>query len=339
MPAAAALARNLARSRALLAHARGRMEAAPPATRGAAWMIVSAVLMATLATLIRNLSSEIHPFEIAFFRSFLGLLFVLPWLLRAGFPAVRTERLGLYAIRAVVGAAAMLSWFEALSLMPLADAVALSFTSPLFATAGAALFLGEDVRMRRWSATVIGFLGAMIILRPGQTALTGPAALVLFSAATMAVAGLMVKALSRTEPTKAIVLYMVLLMSPLTLVPALFVWRWPGPADMAWLLALAIIATTGNFTMTRALVVAEMSVVASFDFVRLPVAALLGFLVFSEVPDRWTWIGASVIAASSIYIAHRESVAERKRRRAAGLDEGLRAAAATPTQAGPPGAP
>ncbi|MGB8275666.1 MAG: DMT family transporter, partial [Alphaproteobacteria bacterium] len=300
-----------------IAAAQVRAHRAPAATRGAAWMVFAAALMAILATLIRNLSFTLHPFEIAFFRSFLGLVFIAPWLLRSGLPAVRTERFGLFTVRAVVGALAMLTWFQALALLPLADAVALSFTSPLFATAGAALFLGETVRARRWTATAIGFLGAMVILRPGSGTLTLAATLVLVSAATMAAAGLMVKELSRTEPPTAIVLYMVLLMSPLTLVPALFVWSWPTASQMLWLVFLAAVATMGNFAMTRALVVADISVVASFDFVRLPFAALLGFLVFGEVPDHWTWLGAAVIASSTVYIVHREAVLERRRRRAA----------------------
>lgn len=298
----------------LCSASRSKLESASPAVRGALWMSLSASLMALLATMIRAMSEQIHPFEIAFFRSFIGLLFILPWLLRGGFPAIRPEHFKLFAIRAIVGAAAMLAWFQSLALMPLADAVALSFTSPLFATAGAALFLGEDVRMRRWTATVIGFTGAMLILRPSHGAISVPALLVLFAAGAMAAAGLMVKSLTRTEPPAALVLYMVLLMSPITLIPALFVWTWPTPSQLAILAVLAVVATTGNFVMTRALVLADMSLLASFDFIRLPLAALFGFMAFGEVPDSWTWIGAGVIGASSIYIAHRESVAERRRR-------------------------
>ena len=288
--------------------------------------------MAALAALIRSLSATLHPFEIAFFRSFLGLMFILPWLVRSGIPAARTKRLRLFSVRAAIGALAMLTWFYALSIMPLADAVALSFTSPLFVTAGAALFLGEDVRARRWTATVIGFCGAMIILRPGAGTLSLAALLVIFAAATMAAAGLMVKELSRTEPAKIIVLYMVLFMSPLTLIPALFVWRWPSPMEFAWLAGLAAVATAGNFAYTRAIVEADISVVTPFDFVRLPFAAALGFFAFGEVPDRWTWIGGAVIATASIYVAHREARLERLGRKlpAAGAGGG--------DSTGPPGA-
>jgi drug/metabolite transporter (DMT)-like permease len=291
----------------------------PASTRGALWMVLGGGLMAALAGLIRALSSTLHPFEIAFFRSFLGLIFIVPWLLRSGLTAARTTRLPLFSIRAVVGALAMLTWFYALSIMPLADAIALSFTSPLFVTAGAALFLGEDVRARRWIATLVGFCGAMIILRPGAGTLALPALLVLFSAATMAAAGLMVKELSRTEPAKVIVLYMVLFMSPLTLIPALFVWRWPSPMELAWLAGRAAVATAGTFASPRALIDTDISVVTPFDFVRLPFAAALGFFAFGEFPDLMTWIGGALIAAASIYVAHREARLERGGRRAAAL--------------------
>jgi len=302
---------------ALVHRLRAAVAASPATTRGALWMVLGAGLMAALAGLIRQVSTSLHPFEIAFFRSFLGLVFIVPWLARSGLPAVRTRRLRLFSVRAVVGAAAMLTWFYALSVLPLADAIALSFTSPLFVTAGAALFLGEDVRARRWTATAIGFCGAMIILRPGGGSLTWAALLVLFAAATMAAAGLMVKELSRTEPARIIVLYMVLFMSPLTLVPALFVWRWPSGMELVWLAGLAAVATAGNFAYTRAMTEADISVVTPFDFVRLPFAAAIGFFAFGEVPDRWTWIGGAVIAAASIYVAHREAKLERLRRAAA----------------------
>lgn len=288
----------------------------PGTTRGALWMLLTALLMAILGVMIRYLSSSLHPFELAFFRSAFGVLFILPWLAKSGMPSVRTPRFRLFLVRAVVGGIAMLSWFYGLTVMPLADAVALGFTAPLFATAGAALFLGEDVRARRWTATIVGFCGAMVILRPGAGTLTSGALIVLFSAAVLAATGLLVKELSRTEPVRLIVLYMVLFMTPVTFVASLFVWRWPSLTEMVWLVALAAVATCGNVANTRALAEADMSVVTSFDFIRLPLTALLAYFAFGEAPDRWTWIGAAVIAVSSLYIAHREAQLEKRRRAA-----------------------
>ena len=290
---------------------------APPTTRGALWMILGAVFNASLGVLIRYMSGSLHPFEIAFFRSLFGVIVLLPWLGRSGIPSIRLKRVRLFLVRAAVGGVAMLTWFYGLTVMKLADAVALGFTAPLFATAGAALFLGEDVRARRWTATIIGFCGAMIILRPGAGTLTFGAIVVLSSAAALAATSLLVKELSRTEPAKLIVLYMVVFMTPVTLIASLFVWRWPTGTQLLWLAFLATVATVGNFANTRALAETDMSVVTSFDFVRLPITALLAFFAFGEVPDKWTWIGAAVIAVSSLYIAHRESRLDRLGRKPA----------------------
>lgn len=289
---------------------------APASARGALWLVLVAALTAVLAGLVRKLSATVHPFEIAFFRNLFGLGFMLPWLIQAGIPGIRTKKLRLYGLRAAVAAVAMLTFFYALSIMPLAEVIALGFTSPLFATAGAALFLGEDVRARRWTATIIGFLGAMAILRPGGDVLALGAVFVLISAAAMAAAALMVKNLSRTEPAAHIVLYLALFMTPLTLVPALFVWTWPGVGDLFWLVLLAAVATSSNVAIVKAFSEIDVSLVAALDFVRLPFVAAIGFVFFAEIPDVWTWIGAAVIAAASIYIAHREIQLDRLRRKA-----------------------
>lgn len=289
---------------------------APAAARGACWLVLVAALTAVLAGLVRKLSATIHPFEIAFFRNFFGLAFMLPWLAAAGIPGFRTRRLRLYVVRAVVAAIAMLTFFYALSIMPLADVIALAFTSPLFATAGAALFLGETVRVRRWSATLIGFLGAMLILRPGAETISLGAVIVLVSAAAMAGAALMVKNLSRTEPAAQIVLYLALFMTPLTLVPALFVWTWPSWGEIFWLALVAGVATSSNVAIVKAFSEIDVSLVAAFDFVRLPFTAAVGYVFFAEVPDVWVWVGAAIIAAASVYIAHREMQLDRLRRRA-----------------------
>ena len=285
----------------------------PAPVKGALWMLVSAAALAGLTGVVRHMSAGLHPFEIAFFRSFFGLLILAPWLMRSGLGVLRTKRLGLYTLRCALGVATMLMWFTAISMVPLADAVALGFTSPLFVILGAALFLGEVVRGRRLGATLCGFAGALIILRPGGGVLDLGAVLVLLSAVTLAGANLSVKELSRTEPVQAIVTYMVIFMVPLTFIPALLVWQTPTPAQLAELLGLAAVATLGNYAMTRAVAVADASSVMPYDYARLPFAALIGFFVFGETSDAATWIGAGVIAVASLYLAHHESKAEQRR--------------------------
>jgi drug/metabolite transporter (DMT)-like permease len=270
-------------------------------------MIGAGANFAIMIVIVRHVSAEQHPFEIAFFRNMFGLAFMLPWIVRTGWEGLRTKRFRLHLFRALIGLSAMLCFFSAISLIPVAEVTALTFTAPLFATIGAALVLGEKVRLRRWTATAIGFVGTVVILRPGSATLTPAALTALASAAFMAVAILSVKALSRTENPNAIVLYMGLLLTPLSLVGALFVWTTPAPETWPWLVVMGLTATLGQLLMTRAFATAEASAVLPFDFARLIFVAIFGFLLFGERPDLWTWIGAAVIIAATVYIAHREA--------------------------------
>ena len=284
----------------------------PASLRGAGWMLLSAACFAVMASMIRASANSLHPFEIAFFRSFFGFLILAPWLMRSGLGILKTRRIGFYTLRGITGAVTMLAWFMGLSLMPLAEAVALGFTVPLFVTLGAALFFGERMHTRRILALIAGFLGALIILRPGSGLFDLGAAVILFSALTMASANLMVKELARTEPVQAVVTYMTIFMAPLTLIPALFVWRNPDSQELVFLFVLAAFATLGNYAMTRAVSTADASAVMPFDYARLPFAALIGYMVFSELPDLWTWVGAGIIALATLFIAHREALTGRR---------------------------
>jgi drug/metabolite transporter (DMT)-like permease len=274
-------------------------------------MVFAAFSFAAMTTLIRKLSNDMHPFELAFFRSLFGLLVMLPWFLRAGFGALKTGRLGLHGFRALVGLVSMLLWFLALSLMPIAEATALNFTAPLFATIGAAVFLGEKVKARRWGATVAGFIGALIIVRPEGFDLGFATTLVLVASACMSMAVLSVKSLSRTESSNTIVLYMGLIMTPMSLIPALLYWTAPQPTDYLWFVAIGLFATIGQISMAKAFASADISAVLPFDFSRLLFVAAFGFLLFGEAPDMWTWVGAAIIFSATLYTAHRESRAAR----------------------------
>jgi drug/metabolite transporter (DMT)-like permease len=249
-----------------------------------------------------------HPFETAFFRNLFGLAFMLPWLVRAGLGTLRTRRLALYAWRSALGLASMLCWFAALALIPFAEAVALSFTTPLFATIGAALILGERVRARRWTATLVGFAGVLVILRPGSVALDWGAALAIASMALSAAIALIVKNLTRTEHPDAIATYMVLMMTPMSLVPALFVWSWPDPAIWPWLVAMGAMGSFGHMCFLRSFALAEASAVMPYDYTRMIFASVIGYIAFAEAPDEWTWAGAAIIAGAAIYIARREAL-------------------------------
>lgn len=281
-------------------------------------MTLAGAAFAMMGGLIKFAARDLHPFEVAFFRCFFGLLWMAPWLLRHGPTALRTRRLPLYAFRASIGLVGMLAGFYALRFIALADATALSFTAPLFATIGAALFLGETVRRRRWTATLLGFAGVLIILRPGSTAVEPAALWTLLAAATTAVNMLIVKRLTDTEPTEAVVTWMVVMMTPMTFVAALLFWQWPTLAQWGVLALTGLCGTLGHLAVTRGFAAGEASLVMSFEYVRMPFAALIGWLAFSELPTLWTFLGAAVITGSAAYIAHREATIARAAARVGG---------------------
>ncbi len=270
-------------------------------------MTAAALCFSLMNVLVRSLSASFDPLQIAFFRNFFALVFMLPWLLRVGFEGLRTKRLPLHLWRSVAGLLAMMFWFYAIALLPLAEAVSLNFTVPLFATAGAAVFLGEVVRARRWCATIVGFLGVLVILRPGFAALDPAMALPILAAVFMATSTLMVKSLSRSETPGAIVLYMNLILTPLSLIPALLVWRSPDWPALGLLALVGLLALGAHLALTHAYTKADASAVVPFDYARLPFVAVLAYLIFGQVPDLWTWVGAAVIVASAVYIARREA--------------------------------
>ncbi len=290
-----------------------RLKPLPAALQGALYMTSAALCFSIMNVAIRIVSVELDPLQIAFLRNFFALIFMLPWLARAGLDGLRTRRLATHFWRAAFGLAAMICWFYSIALLPLAEAVALNFTVPLFATIGAAIFLREIVRARRWSATLLGFLGVLVILRPGFAEFSTAMALPVIAALFMAVSTLIVKSLSRSETPAAIVIYMNLILTPLSLVPALFVWRWPSWGDFALLVLVGLLAAIAHILLTRAYTKADASAVMPFDYARLPFVAALAFLVFGEVPDIWTWVGAAIIGCSAIYIAHREARVARLR--------------------------
>ncbi len=278
-----------------------------PTTRAALWMLLSGFCAVLMNVLIRVAAERLHPFEVTFFRCLFGLAVMLPFILRAGPSLWHSPKIGFYTLRAAVGLVSMLTWFYGITLVPLATATAVNFTAPLFATLGAALILREDVRLRRWSAVIVGFLGVVIIIRPGAAPLDANLLLILISAASAAMNSITVKFLARSERPNAIVAYFVMYLTPLSLVPALFVWEWPDLRTLGALAGLGAIGTVAHLSVARAYVAADASACAPFEFVRLPYAAAIGYLMFGEVTDAWTWVGAAIIGGAALYVALREA--------------------------------
>ena len=280
-------------------------------------MVGAMTCFSTMGVFIKLAADQLHALEVVFFRNFLALLIMVPWLIRQGPGVMKTRRIGLYTARSLFNIIGMAAGFTALTLIPLAEATALSFTAPLFATVAAALFLGEVVRARRITALVIGFAGMLIVIRPGVEAVSTGALLALLNSVTIAITIILVKKLTDTERPATIVTYMALLQTPMALVPALFFWVWPEPITWLWLIGLAGAGTAGHLMYTRAIQLAEVTQIQPLDFIRLPMIAILAFFIFDQVPTIWTWIGGAVIFASTAYVTHREAQLARERRRAA----------------------
>ena len=274
--------------------------------RGALLMAAAAACYAILHGSVRYVSSELHPFEITFFRNLFGLIVLAPWFVVHGLKPLRTRRIGLHLLRASSNVIAMLMFFMALSMTPLAQVQALGFTAPLFTTVLAIFILGERVRLRRWTALIAGFIGALIIVRPGFQPIDTGSLLTVASAAIWAFTLITIKLLSRTDSAVTITAYMVLLMSPLSLLPALYYWTWPSPEMWLWLVVCGVSGTIAQLLMAQSFRVADATVVLPFDFTKIVWGALIGYLAFGEVVDIWTWIGAGVIFSGVTYITYRE---------------------------------
>ncbi len=287
-------------------------DAAAQLTRGVLYMVASATLFGTMAVFIRLASAELHAFEIAFFRNFFGLVAALPILYRHGFTILRTDKLPLYFVRCTIGIVSMLSGFWALVHLPLAQAVAISYATPLFITIGAVLVLGEVVRARRWTAVVVGFIGVLIVAQPGTANFSFATLVALLSALLSGIVAISIKFLSRTEAPDAIVLYTTLIWVPLSLLPALPYWVWPSPWMWLWVALAGFLGTGGHMLWTRANRLADASVIAPIGFVQLPVVAILAWLVFDEVVGTALVVGSAIIFASNFYIARREAQLARR---------------------------
>lgn len=276
--------------------------------KAALLIIFAGLLFSSMNVMIRHVSSDLHPLEIVFFRSLFGFAAMLPWLSRQGVGVLRTRRPGLIGLRTLLGFLSMATWFSALAVVPLGNAVALGFTAPLFAAVAAVVVLREKIRARRITALLVGFAGMLVILRPGGAQSVGAGeAMVVVSALTMALSVITMKVLTRSEQVGSLVVYQTMLTTPIALVPALFVWTWPSAEMWFWVILIGVVASTAHMAFTRAFTLADTMYLMPFDYLRLPQVAFLGWIFFAEPTDLYTWVGAAIIAASSIYVAHREA--------------------------------
>lgn len=274
--------------------------------RAAMLMLASTLFFGLMAIVIRLASRTLPTFEIAFFRNTFGLLALLPLLYRGGPAVLRTRQLPRYLLRSAIGIGSMLAGFWAIGHLPLSQAISLSYSTPLFVTIAAVIWLGEHVRARRWAAVIVGFIGVLVIVRPGSDAFTAGSLIALLAALLSSVVAIQIKQLSRIDSADTIVFYTYVFWVPLSLIPALFVWQWPHGIVWLWLVCTGLFGTGGQLLWTRALRLGEVSALTPISFMQLPVVAVAGYFLFDEAISRWTIIGAAIIFAANAYIAHRE---------------------------------
>ena len=281
--------------------------------RGPLLMLAATAVLTCMHATVRHVSDGMHSFEITFFRNLFGLVAILPLALRAGIGNLKSRQPGLQLLRSAFGLVAMFTWFYALSVVPIAQATALSFTSVIFGSIGAALLLGERMRLRRWSAVLAGFAGTLVILRPGFGDVDPAALIVVLSSICWAGALLTVKRLSATDSVVCIVTWNSILLTVLSLPVAIPVWVTPSTEQLLWLSLIGLLATLGHLAMTGAFKASDATVVFPVDYTRLLWATVIGYLAFGEIPDIWTWIGGTIIFASTTYISYREATLRRAR--------------------------
>lgn len=285
----------------------------PPNLRGILWVALSGLLFALLNVFTLIPAQHLNSYVMAFLRYLFGALILLPLVFRLGlYRSFHTNRAGLHISRGAIHTAGMMLWFVALPLTTLAEITALGFTGPIFVTIGAALFLGEDVRLRRWIAVLVGFAGAMIIIRPGFSAIHLGVICILLSTPIFSASNLMSKALASTDSANTIVIWQNLVIVICAAPVAIWFWQTPGWIDLLWFVAAGLAGTLGHLCQQRGYQLADITLLQPIGFLSLIWNTLLGYFLFFQQPDVWTFVGAAVIFSSALYISHREAVRRAK---------------------------
>ncbi|MEQ8195149.1 MAG: DMT family transporter [Rhodospirillales bacterium] len=285
----------------------------PGNVRGSLWMVLGTCLFSVSAMFIKFVGKDLPTAEIAFLRAFFGFIFILPFMLKADFQVFKVNNVGAMTGRCLCGGANLFCSFYAVTHLALATAISLSFTRPLIFIFLAVLFLGEIIRWRRWTATIIGFIGVMIMVRPGTEAFEFAAVVGILGAAFGAANHAFIKVLTKTEHQLTVLFYPTLANAIVLLVPAIYVWVMPTWQQFTMMFLVAVILAGTQACIFQAYKAGEGTAVSPFQYSRLLFGGLIGFFVFSEVPDIWTFVGALVIIGSGFYIARRQMRVRKER--------------------------
>lgn len=279
-----------------------RLAALPPAVRGAYWMLISAFGYSASIALVHHLVERLPVFEIALARNVFGLMFMLPWLMKVGFGAMRTRHIGKHALRGLLSATNVWFLFAALAYAPVADVSAITFMMPITASVLAVFLLREQTSMVQWIAALTGFAGALIVIRPGMAAFNPGLLFAVGAVCSGSFVAMLIKTLLKYDSGDTVAAWLFVSHIVLGIVPAILVWVTPTWQELLWLILLGYLGAVIQRTFNRAMAAADATVVLPYNFTRLIWAALFGFLFFAEIPDLWTWVGGSVIFISSVWL-------------------------------------
>ena len=294
---------------------RSRWDRTPENLRGAMWMLLMAIFFVAADSIIKILSRRLDPLEIVFFRNVFSILWLIPAIANAGgVKAFRTNNPWLQLTRATLGGIAMICIFYSLKLLPLADATAVMFSRVIWMIPCAVLLLGETIQWRRWTATIVGFVGVILMVQPTELLNFGSVktgmVFALTNAFLAAIIFTLIKILKgRGESNLTILLWHASVSVLMTSIPTWFLWIMPTPFEILLLVALGLIVTIAHSCLIQALAVGQATAVTPFEYSRVLFAGLVGFIFFSEVPTIWTCIGTLLLIASALYIAKREALA------------------------------
>lgn len=279
-----------------------------PTLQGMLWTTAAGMVFSLLNTTMRMMTQEMNPLQAQFLRYLFGFIVMLPLILRSGLARYRPNGMAGQLWRGAFHTAGLTLWFTALPKIPLADMTAIGFTGPIFIMIGAALTLGEKMVPARWIAALIGFGGVMIVMGPKLGGSGGHYNLIMLAASPMfAGSFLITKALTRRDSAEVIVVWQCITVALFTLPMAVAVWVWPTITQWAWFVIAGVLGSAGHYLLTRSFGVADISATQSVKFLDLIWSAMLGYLVFSDVPSRSTIIGGLVIVAATVWIARREA--------------------------------
>jgi len=258
-------------------------------------------LMLILVVAGREATRELNVFQLMFMRTIIGFFLLYP-LIRAngGFSVVKTARIHMHITRNLIHYGAQLGWFFALTLIPIGQVVAIEFTMPIWTAILAAMFLGERMTPSKVTAIVLGVVGVIVIVRPAAGEVNPGQLIALAAAVGFGISIAMVKSLTRTEHSVAIIFWMLVIQSLTGLLPALYVWTWPPAYVWGWAAVIAFCGTFSHYCMARAMLHADATVVVPMDFLRVPLTATVGWLIYSERLDLFTVLGAVLILSGNL---------------------------------------